>query len=374
MKNLSYLILIITLLLLPSCGGNNVHTDLNAHPITLRHARNFKMCELPDGVTIVTLINPWDTLNTLAKYALIDKNAEIPLNLPEDVVIIRTPVDKSVVYSGVHVSLIDELGKGDAVSGVCDTEYIQDQKTLNAVRNGRIIDCGNYLTPNVERIISLQPEIVMLSPFENNDITAPLSKTGINLVLAADYMESTPLGRAEWMRFYGRLYGESDKADSLFTSIEKDYENLRNKTVSLKQRPAVLFDRLYSGVWDVPTSESVTGILIEDAGGSNPFMEYKNGGSAHLSSEEVLIKAHDAEIWLIRYIEPVLTLESISKENVVYSKFRAYKTGNVYGANTLKTSLFEDGAFHPNKTLREMVRILHPELESTPLNYYSRMK
>lgn len=373
MKSRILIYIALVLSLLQSCGGGNTNAIHKGDKIEMRHARNIKMREISPGVTLADLRNPWDTTATLARYALVEKGVEIPSGLPTDTKIIRVPLESSVVFSGVHVSLLDELGAGKAVVGVCDAEYINDTTIRDGLTKGRIADCGQSMQPNIERIVSLHPGAVLLSPYDNADPTQIFAKTGINVIQTADYMEATPLGRAEWMRFYGRLFGKSTEADSLFSSIEKNYESIRQRTEKTEKKPKVLFDRIYSGVWDVPTSGSVTGHLIADAGGTNPFDEYKQGGSAHLSSEEVILKGHDADVWVIRYLEPSLTLTSLGRDNASYMRFKAYRNKNIYGANTLTVPLFEDGAFHPDKILKEMLRILHPELEKTPLEYYQKL-
>lgn len=363
-------------MLLSGCGRSDRQTDLNdiGNRIEMRYARNLVMSEPEPGVTLVTLRNPWDTTVNIATYALIEKDMNPTAPLPAEIVRINVPIERSVVYSGVHVSLLDELGVMEAVKGVCDTEYIQDAKIIEALKNGKIADCGNNLNPNVERIISLEPDAVLLSPYESSDATAPLARTPVNIVQTVDYMEKTPLARAEWMRFYGRLFGQGAKADSLFKAVEEDYNKLKASATKAQSRPRVIFDRIYSGVWDVPTAGSVTGNLIEDAGGVNPFDKYRQGGAARLAPEEVLMLGADADIWLVRYLEPQLTLKMLSDENTIYTKFKPYKEGRVFGANTMQTSLFEDGAFHPNLTLREMVRLLHPEIDNSELMYYKQLK
>lgn len=362
--------------LLSACGsGNATHTS-EGTDIEMHHAHNLKMVDLGGEMTLVTLRNPWDTTKTMARYALVPRSQNTPTGLPQGTVRISVPVERSVVYSGVHVSLLDELGAFNAINGICDAGYVTDRKALQAVSDGTLADCGSSQSPNMERIVSLQPEVIVLSPFEKSDEASRFARTGINVVEAADYMEDTPLGRAEWMRFYGRLYGRGDQADSLFAVVERDYENLCQRAASTKTKPYVLFDRLYNGVWDVPTSGSVTGRLINDAGGMNPFALRREAGSAHLTAEEVLYKAQNADYWLIRHFEPSgLTLTSLKTDNPVYTKFKAYTTNNVFGANTIERPLFDDGAFHPQLVLEEMIRIIHPEL-TTPgdtLHYYKKL-
>lgn len=359
--------------LLPGCRGGNVPHSGDAGQNMMRHARNILMTEEGDSLTLVTLRNPWDTTRTMVRYALVPRGHRQSAQLPAGTVTIEVPLDRSIVYSGVHVSLIDELGAMDAVTGICDAEYVSDKRVRQAIADGKITDCGNNSMPVLERIISLRPQAVLLSPYEKSDGGSMYASTGIAVVETADYMEQTPLGRAEWMRFYGRLYGKGHESDSIFNSVEKNYLAMKEKAASSVGRPTVLFDRIYSGTWDVPTSRSVTGHLIEDAGGTNPFADRNDGGSAHLTPEEVLYTAQNADIWLIRHFEASgLTLDQLRKDNPIYGKFKALRNGNVFFANTLECPLFEDGSFHPDRTLREMIRLIHPEKDSSPLQYYTK--
>lgn len=361
--------------LLQSCGGGNTNLPSAGKEITIRHAANLQMAELEEGVTLVTISNPWDTTSLLGRYALVEKGRSVTISLPDGTVRIEVPLNRSVVFSGVHTALLNELGALDRVNGMCDVKYIFDPSTKAAVSNGRIEDCGGNTMPNIEKIVSLRPEAVILSPYEKSDDAARFSRTGIKIIEAADYLEPTPLGRAEWMRFYGRLYGKGDEADSLFSVIENSYSTAKESVAQAKIKPAVIFDRIYNGVWDAPTSESVTGRLLTDAGGRNPFAEIKGPGPAHFTAEEILYKAGKSDIWMIRHFERNgLTLESLKKDNPVYSRLKPYMDGNVYEVNTLERSIFEDGAFHPDLILREMIRIIHPEIDSTPLQYYSKIK
>lgn len=374
MKQLLLHISLLTALLLPSCGGGNAANDHEGKAVELRHAENLTMSEQEDGVTLVTLRNPWDTTRTLARYALVERGRDMPGNLPEGTVRIDVPLERSVVYSGMHAALINELGAGKAVAGICDADYVYDPAIKQGIADGRIADCGRNTQPNIEKIASLRPSAIILSPYEKRDEASRFARTGLKVIQAAEYMESTPLGRAEWMRFFGRLYGEGHRADSLFNVVEQEYDKAKRLAANSGTRPSVLFDRPYGGVWSVPTSGSVTGHLITDAGGMNPFGALNEAGSAQLAPEEVLHTARNADIWLIRHFEPSLTRASLENENALYTKFKAFAKGDIYGADTLERPLFEDGAFHPDRVLKEMVILFHPELShSDTLRYYKKL-
>jgi iron complex transport system substrate-binding protein len=368
------LIIIALPLILTSCKSED---SSGLESGNIKYAKNLSIQEY-DDYTYVIIRNPWDTPSTLASYCLIDRNlSELPKNLPAGTTTIKTPITKSVIYSSVHASLIEELGCGDAVSGICDSQFIIDKSIIAGIKSGKIADCGNSMQPNVEKIISTGAEIVWLSPFESdNGSHGKLSLLGLPIVEGADYLENTPLARAEWMKFYGRLYGKGDKADSLFAKTEREYMEMKSKAEKVTTRPSVIFDKIYSGSWNVPTSGSVTGQMIVDAGGNNPFGDYNNAGSATLSPETVIFKGGDADIWFIRYYgDKELTMSDLSADNDAYSRFKAFKNSAVFGTNTQKSSVFDDAAFHPQWLLSDLISIIHPELGIVPMkHYYTKLK
>lgn len=349
---------VMTLLPIVAACGRQASPKLPEEAGMMRYSEHLQMWERPDGVTIARVRNAWDTAAPPRIYALVNRGANLPSDLPEGAITIHTPLESSVVYSGVYTSLIAELGGIDGVSGMCDVEYVADTVIRARLADGRISDCGASTAPNVERVISLRPGAVMLSPLEGGNEKEKYNGTGLNVIEATDYLEPTPLGRAEWMRFIGRLYGRGEAADSIFGAVESEYNTIKEKRRNAGEKPSVLFDMIYSDSWGVPTAASVTGILISDAGGINPFTSLTKEGGAQLAPEKVVYMAKDADIWLIRHYEPArLTLSDMAKMNPIYTQFKAWKEGRVYGANTLESHIFEDGAFHPERVLRDMAAI-----------------
>lgn len=362
------------LFLLHACGGNGAASVAEGNPVEIRYASNLEM-EEHEGFTVAKIRNPWDTTKTLQTYILLENGFRRPAGYPSAEVI-NVPLRKSVVFSVVHNSLIHELGAEDAVSGVCDTEYVLQPWLKERLANGKTEDCGNSMSPNVEKILKLSPGAVLLSPFENSNGHGKLGAAGIPIVECADYMETSPLGRAEWMKFYGRLYGEKEKADSLFNKTEKEYLELKGSASVAASRPKVLLDRIYGQSWNVPGGNSTMGIMLKDAGAVNPFESYKVSGSLQFSPEKVLMEAGDADIWLIRYAYNNVTMKSLASDKPLYTKFKAYKDGNVYGSDTSVTHLFDDMAFHPQWILGDMISLLHPEIDipDDGKNYFVKLK
>lgn len=348
---------------LHSCGGGGaaaVRQQTPGDTVTLGYARNITIVDF-DGYSVATMRNPWDTTATLQTLILVDRDKALPDPLPQGVVV-RVPLQRSVVYAATHNALLSELGAADAIAGVCEPQYIHDSIIASRIAAGAIADCGSNFSPDLERIMQLRPDAVLLSPYEGAGGHGKLSQLGIPLIECADYMEETPLARAEWMRFFGRLVGRAAVADSLFAVTEREYDSLRATAASTASRPRVMMDRMWNGVWDVPAARSTMSHLIADAGGRNIFDHIDSPGSKALSPEQMLADAHDADIWLIRYYQPnPLTLRDLAAENPLYTRFAPYAGHRVYGCNAYVTNLFDIMPFHPQAVLADMIAVFHPE-------------
>ncbi len=361
--------------LLASCAGGDNHASASqGQPIEMRHARYLSMAE-HEGYTIATMRNPWDSTRILQTYVLVPDSIDTHDSLPDGVVV-RVPLRNSLVYTNVHARLVDDLGAADAIGGVCDAAYITVPSLVQGLANGSVADCGTPMNPNIERIIMLRPDAILLSAFENSNDHNKVASTGIPIIDCADYMEVSPLARAEWMRFFGRLYGKGTEADSMFADIERRYMTVKNGIADYEERPTVLFDRIYNGMWSVPGANSTTGILLDDAAGTNLFADYKQSGSVNLAPEQVLYRAGSCDVWLIRtYGNEMTSLASIAADNPMYKRVGALVKGNVYVCNTQATNYFADCAFKPHLMLAEIARLLHnPESSADSLRYYQKVK
>ena len=277
MRKVTLLFLMLTLVLfLSACSGKDktVSVFISGDTIPLRYADNLTLVNYPD-YTIATLRNPWDTLKTLHTYILVPASQPLPAHLPEGT-IVRTPLRKSVIYSSVHCSLMDKLGAAGCIGGVCDLKYIKLPVIQDGYRNGTVTDCGDGMNPDMEKIIDLHPDAILLSPFENSGGYGRVEKLNIPIIECADYMETSALGRAEWMRFYGLLFGVVSKADSLFAEVDSCYNQLR-KRASLSSSSLSVVSELKSGsAWYVPGGCSTIGRLFNDACGRYAFAEDKH--------------------------------------------------------------------------------------------------
>lgn len=351
-------------LLLSACGGGSKTSSLQAEGDTVRmkYSSLLQIVKHAD-YTVVTIRNPWDTLKVLHTYLLADHEKPLPEHLPEGTVV-RTPLQKSVIYSSVHCSLWSELDELKGIGGVCGLEYIKLPQIQEGCRNGSIVNVGNSMNPDIERIIDLRPDAILLSPFENSGGYGRVGKLNIPIIECADYMETSALGRAEWMRLYGLLLGKEAQADSLFAVIEKEYLTLTQQVKSQNlKRPTVISEMKNSSAWYIPGGNSTMGRLYQDAGADYVFAYLSNSGSVPLAFETVFDRGGNADIWLIKYNQPQdKTYSELERDYAPYARFKAFQDRKVYGCNTNHVPFYEESPFHPELLLKDLIKIFHPEL------------
>lgn len=345
----------------------------------------------------VNVANPWKAGTLLHRYILIPKGKEgdetvarlalqrtSGMGCTTDTV--RTPVERSAVFIAPHCQLMYEMGCQQAIRGVCDLDYINipDVKKRAALsRNAAagktsagnsIVDCGSSMAPDIERIIALKPEAILLSPFENSGGYGKLDKLHVPIIEAADYMESSPLGRAEWMKFYGMLFGNEEgksngisgscepKADSLFAKIEKEYLKLKAEAAGYPKGLSILTERKTGSVWYVPGGQSTIGILLKDANARYIFEDDEHSGSLAMSPEQILAKGKQVDVWAFKYFGGApLSQAQLFQEYDGYKALAAFSRGNIYQVDTSTVPYFELTSFHPELLLREFIILAHGE-------------
>lgn len=357
---------IIASMAITACEGKRETTE--AKPMD--HATLLTI-EEGDGYAVARIKNPWDTTRLIQTLVLTDDMTRN--DLPEGTRI-KVPVSHTLVMTTVHSSLMREMGCLDAIAGVCDPEYLTVRELRERVRKGEVADCGSSMSPSIERIMSLRPDAILLSPYEKMDLKK-LQNTGIPIIQCTDYMEKTPLGRAEWIRLYGLLTGRRAAADSIFKATHKRYEELKAVAGKAKKRPTVLSDIRYGQIWYVPSATSTIGQMYNDANAANPFTDNDvTAGSIPMSPEQVLMKARHADVWMIKTGQDV-TIRTLDNDNPIYKEFDTYRTGNIWTCNTMTTAFFDEVPFHPDYLLADLIRIFHPELGIPGRNrYYTKIQ
>lgn len=340
---------------------------------TIRYAQGFTVHHFND-YTSVDVRDPWDSTRLLQRYLLVDREKPVPGNLPKGTVV-RVPVQNIVVYTSVHAAVIDQLGETGRIIGVCEPRYMDTPSIQEGLKVGRIADMGEATAPNVELMIDKGAELVLVSPFQNSGY-GPVEKLGIPIIEGADYMESQPLGRTEWIRFYGMLFGKEAKADSIFRATEKSYLDLKGLVTAGISRPTVISEKKFGSSWFMPSGESYVANLYKDAGADYVFTDLPGAGSTPLAFETVLDRAIHADLWLIKYNQSKdMTYGDLRSEYAPYENFDAFKNCRVYACNTGLVPYYEEFPLHPDYLLKDLIWVFHPELlpDYTP-RYYHKMR
>ena len=275
----------------------------------------------------------------------------------------------------MHCSLINQLGAFESIKGVCDLQYIKLDAIQKGCQEGNIANIGDGMNPDIEKLIDLHPDAILLSPFENSGGYGRIEKLNTAIIECADYMETSALGRAEWMRFYGRLFGKSAQADSIFNEVEKTYRELCDLARNETNKPTVISDLKFGASWYTACGKSTTGRIYNDAGANYVFSDLKGSGSTPLTFETVFDKGCNADFWIIKYNQAKdKTYRELASDYAPYTGFKAYKERNIYGCNTGKTPFYEESPFHPEYLLKDLIKIFHPQLlEDYKPRYFTKL-
>lgn len=338
------------------------YDEVGAADTLTHHARYLTIADCGGGLVRVDIANPWDEDKMLARYALVDRDSVVPDTLPSDIVVIRTPVERAAVFSSIHTGAFEELGALGQVAAIADRQYFTPVDTVSILLGkGEIVDLGSISSPSVELMAASGVTAVLRSPMQG--AAGAKYPSGVAAVECADYMEPTPIGRAEWILLLGELTGKRQVARDILDDVIENYSSLVFKAGSATTpRPKILAETEYSGVWYVPQGGSYMARLYADAGADWPWADTTGSGSLSLSLEEVAAKALDADLWLVRSYGYETTTSTLKALNPRYTAFEAWKRGNIYSCDTEKRNIFNDVAFHPDKVLAEYIAIFHPEL------------
>jgi iron complex transport system substrate-binding protein len=331
-------------------------------PVT--HAKGFSI-QYEEGVKHVTVHQPWRDAGRPVRYVLYRRGEAQPDIL--DGIAIPIPIESCAVLSSTYISQIDLLGQARSIRAVDHAGYIYTASVQERIQSGHIAEIGDVMHLNMERLIALSPQVVFSYALNNNDENrrTKLQAAGIQTILAASYLENSPLGRAEWIKFVGAFYDKEEEASKAFAVMEQEYLDICKTVSAITNRPSVLASAPFKGTWHVPGGQSYSAALIQDAGGTYLWENNSSNGGIPISMEEVFSRAIDADIW----INPSSwgSLEDGRKQDQRFSAFKAFRAGKVYNNNKRVNKqggndFWESGVIQPQVVLKDLVSIFHPEL------------
>jgi len=317
---------------------------------------------------ILTIKNPWPKAEKEFRYALVDREALLTTNINKDEFdgIIATPVKSIIVTSTTHIPALELLGVEQALIGFPGTNYISSPKTRALIESEHIRELGKNEGINTEVLLELQPEVVVGFGIDGNNKTfETIKKSGISVIYNGDWIETSPLAKAEWIKCFGALFNKTKESDSIFNNITKEYNRAKRLAAKVKNKPSILSGALHKDVWYLPSGTSPEAQLLKDANVNYLWQNVSGEGSLALSFEAVFSKAKNADIWLSpSYYN---SLEALKKANEHYTQFNAFKNKSIYSfVNTTGATggvtYYEEGTARPDLVLKDLIKICHPEL------------
>jgi iron complex transport system substrate-binding protein len=336
--------------------------------------------EHKDGWTEVKIIDPWQGANGVNQvYYLVKRGAPLPAWMDSSAVIF-VPVQKMICMSTTHVAMITALGVENSLAGVSGINFIYSPSIQKNAEKGLVADVGYEANINKELILKIAPDLIMIYGIgsESSGYLGKIKELGIKVIINADYLETDPLGRTEWIKLFGALYSKEKLADSLFKSEVDEYTNLKSFIVkNATFKPKVLLGLPFKDTWYISPGNSFMSNLISDAGGDYLWRETKSSVSMPYGIENVYIRGLKADYWL--NIGSAKTRQEIINVDPRLSDLACFKNDNLYNNNKRITAkggndFWESGALHPHLLLKDIATLLHPEIfAGHELTYYKKI-
>jgi len=341
--------------------------NVEVENVSLDYAEGFSIT-VNESFKALTINNAWPKSDKTYTYALVDRDMlpKITLNKDEFDGIIATPVQKIVVTSTTHIPALELLEVEQSLIGFPGTDYISSEKTRVQIDNGSVRELGKNEGINTEVLLELQPELIVTFGVDGtNKSLATIETSGIPILYNGDWVEKSPLAKAEWIKFFGALYNKQQQADAIFNEIKTNYEDAKNLASKVDQKTTVLCGAMYKDIWYLPSGTSPEAQFLKDANVNYLWSETTGKGSLALSFEAVFEKGKNADLWLSPSY--YTSLDAIKKANSHYTQFEAFKNKQVYSfANTIGATggvlYYELGTARPDLVLKDMIKICHPEL------------
>jgi iron complex transport system substrate-binding protein len=292
---------------------------------------------------------------------------------------IKTPLNSIVVTSTTHIPMLELLQVESKLIGYPNTKYISSKKTRKLIDNGSVKELGNEERINTELLLNLNPDAVIgFSINSNNKMFTNIEQLGIPVLLNGDWLEETPLGRAEWIKFFGVLFNKEKVADSIFNVIETNYIEAKHSATKATTKPTIISGGLFKDIWNLPAGDSFEAAFLNDANTNYLWSATKGKGSLSLNIENVFEKGENAKLWIAPSFYS--SLKQLEEANDIYSKFKAFKNKEVYSfvnnkGETGGIIYFELAPARPDLVLKDIIKIAHPNLmQDYEFTFYEKLK
>ena len=343
---------------------------------TIKYAKGFDIVTV-NGLKKLIIKTGYQNAKTVFEYLILNKTAKkASLNNQT----IQVPIKEIVVTSTTHIPMVELLNEESSIVGFPHATYISSEKTRTLIDAGKIKEIGKESSLNTEILLDLQPELVVGYSVSSADKSlTTIKKAGINVIYNGDWLEETPLGRAEWIKFFGVLFDKEKQADSIFNAIKNNY--LEAKKIALKstKKPTILSGAIMSkDIWNLPAGKSFVAQFLKDANLEYLWKDSKGKGSLSLSFESVFDTSRNADYWIAPgYFS---SKEQLLQSNQIYAEFTAFKNDKIYTPSNKKGKTggviyYELAPIRPDLVLKDIIKITHPNLlPNYKLTFFEKMQ
>jgi iron complex transport system substrate-binding protein len=368
----------------PACVQQyDVNRDYFPNKVSITRAKGFAV-EYHKNYKVITINNPWKDAKTGFKYVLVECGTPAPKDILENsqnAQVITVPVNSVISLSTTHLPHLAKLGVVDKLVGVSDTKIVNTSEVVEKIKSGKVANVGSNSSINIEKILELNPELITTYGTGNaeSDSYPKLLEAGLKVAINAEYMEDSPLGRSEWLKFTALFFNKEKEAEQIFGEVGKKYDAIATKVKAVKLRPSVFVGFNFKGTWYMPGGNSYAAKYLDDAGANYLWSHEKSSGSLPLSFEAIIERATNADFWL-NFSQKWKSKKDVLTEDGRYADFKAVKSGNIYN-NNLRVNegggndYWEGGISNPDVVLSDLIKIFHPEvLPQHELVFYRRVE
>jgi iron complex transport system substrate-binding protein len=347
---------------------------------SIKHAKGFTIRYF-DHYKVLHLLSPFDKTADTAKYVLLQRGTKKPAGYL-DYKTIEIPIKSMVAMSSMHIGLLGFLDSYTVLTGLANLDYVYAPEVIAMIEAGKIAEIGKDQGLNEEKLVTMQPGLVMAmgSPGAGIGKYQTLEEAGIPVLINSEWVETTPLARAEWVKLVAALLNKEELANRKFAIMEKEYNKLAELGKQAKTKPTIISGLNMKDTWFLPAGNNFMVQFFNDAGSKYHWSNTQAAGSLALNFEAVYPVALHADYWLNVGFDSRDTKEDILAQDSRYSDFKAYKSGRMYSYNYRvnekgSNDFFESGNVNPQTVLADLIKILHPELlPGHQLVYYKQLK
>ncbi|SDU04600.1 iron complex transport system substrate-binding protein [Polaribacter sp. Hel1_33_78] len=378
MKNINFIPVLIYILISIYCKNEVIKVDIKQRfENNIKYANGFDIIT-KNGIKKLIIKSPYQNSKDVFEYQI--KNKTVSKNINKNNLIIEVPITKIVVTSTTHIPMVELLNEEATVIGFPYSKYVSSEKTRQLIDSGNITEIGKENSLNTEILLDLEPEIVVGYSVSSADKSlTTIKKAGINVIYNGDWLEETPLGRAEWIKFFGVLFNKEKQADSIFKIIETNYLEAKKIALTAIKKPTILSGAIMSkDIWNLPAGDSFVAQFLKDANLDYLWKNSKGKGSLSLSFESVFDKGVNADFWIAPgYFS---TKEQLLNSNQIYTKFKAFENGNIYTPSTKKGTTggviyYELAPTRPDLVLKDIIKITNTDLlPDYKMTFFQKMK